>query len=73
MGSAYFVKVLHRGWIRRVGLGCRHILDLILVPETAAVAKGGEAALGADPGAGQHGEPTASNPGFRLERGSLPQ
>ena len=59
VGSAHIVEVLHQGWIRRVGLGCRHILDLILVPETAAVAKGGDAALGADPGAGQDGEPAA--------------
>ena len=59
LGPPGIVKIVDPGWVRRESFRRRHLLDGILLPETATVAKGADAALSADTGTRYHGHPAA--------------
>src|SRR4029450_10752123 len=47
------VELMHQRRVAAVGFGRRHVLDPVAFPQPVSASKGGEAAVGADPGAGQ--------------------
>jgi hypothetical protein len=57
IGAAGIVEVVHQPRVAREALGCRHLLQIVLRPDPAHVAKRAKPAFGRDSRAGQDDDP----------------